>query len=324
VVLEAVAPEPDAAGSAAAARTVHLAPAASVECELPTRSSMRRARVHALPLGGEAGGSASGSTVLEIELLPVPAEGRPQTWTGLVGDYSTQLRAEPSPIPGAHTRIELQIEGRGNLDAVGALPLRAPEGWAIVRQDRMVESGGGTECVDYRRDPGAPGLFPAQSLALFDTRSGAFRWLGTPAVDTGEVEATSVPLASPGLLAWILLPFGFVLGAAFTGFIVSQRRTQHLGERRAAGKGKSASDGGTVGAEGGDWLDELAALLGTTAAILTSQGPRAALHAAGIEGDLARAVETLLDAYEAERFADSAEQSRVDPDPILERLRQRQ
>lgn len=94
-----------------------------------------RQRMPGFPFGammgmGEPRKQVVKSQEVKVKALPLPAEGKPASFTGAVGDFSIQAAASPTELAvGDPLAVELIVEGIGNFDAINAPALTQPEGW---------------------------------------------------------------------------------------------------------------------------------------------------------------------------------------------------
>jgi hypothetical protein len=127
-----------------------------------------------------------------LRVRPLPAEGRPPDFSGVVGELSIERRADPTRIAlGSSLRVALRLRGPGNLwDAPDPLPEDALSGAAelfrlspeqeLQRGERLLAS------VLFRYDlvPRSPGplLLPALRIPYFDPRTGRYEAAQAPAL----------------------------------------------------------------------------------------------------------------------------------------------
>ena len=70
------------------------------------------------------------SNPVELEVKQLPAEGKPQSFTGAVGVFKMETSASPLKVNlGDPLTMKMQISGRGNFDRVNAPQLLDGEGW---------------------------------------------------------------------------------------------------------------------------------------------------------------------------------------------------
>jgi hypothetical protein len=67
---------------------------------------------------------------LRLEILPLPKEGRPASFSGAVGQFDIDaIIANPKPAPGDPATLSVKIGGKGNFKGMGAPVLTDEEGW---------------------------------------------------------------------------------------------------------------------------------------------------------------------------------------------------
>lgn len=68
--------------------------------------------------------------VVELEVKPLPVAGRPESFSGAVGDFSISADGSPKSVKvGDPLTMTVSISGRGNFDRMGAPVLAEPTGW---------------------------------------------------------------------------------------------------------------------------------------------------------------------------------------------------
>lgn len=66
----------------------------------------------------------------KIEVLPLPKEGRPENFSGAIGQFTLDASASPRAVQaGEPVTLKLTVEGRGNFDAIAPPVLAATDGW---------------------------------------------------------------------------------------------------------------------------------------------------------------------------------------------------
>ena len=82
------------------------------------------------------------SNALEIEVLPLPQDGRPTDFSGLVGKFSIEVNAQPLELKaGDPITLSIGIGGKGNFRDTGALRFRDDDSFRAY-DPQAVESGG--------------------------------------------------------------------------------------------------------------------------------------------------------------------------------------
>ncbi len=115
---------------------------------------------------------------LALNVLEVPAEGRPAEYSGAVGRYAFDVQAAPLQLRvGEPITIEFRIQGRGNLDTIAPPPMAWPEEFRAY-DAKLVEQNAGDgvkrfEQVVIPRALTATNL-PAVRFAYFDPESGRY------------------------------------------------------------------------------------------------------------------------------------------------------
>ncbi len=67
-----------------------------------------------------------------LEVLPLPQEGRPDGFSGAVGEFNLTATASPKkPLPGDPVTLSLRLEGKGNFKALQPPQLTETEGWRV-------------------------------------------------------------------------------------------------------------------------------------------------------------------------------------------------
>jgi len=70
------------------------------------------------------------SNEIEVTVLPLPETGKPQNFSGAVGDFEIHMTAEPHSVTvGDPIAVELTISGNGNFDALSAPAMTGSTQW---------------------------------------------------------------------------------------------------------------------------------------------------------------------------------------------------
>jgi hypothetical protein len=114
------------------------------------------------------------SEQLPIEVMPLPEEGKPNSFTGGVGDFNLIAAADKIDVR-ANEAVTLtaKLEGRGNLAAIGEPKAKWPEGLEIYDSKGVAKSGPGgvgQKVFEFTLIPRIPGklTLPALELSYFD------------------------------------------------------------------------------------------------------------------------------------------------------------
>lgn len=282
---------------------------------------------------------------LRVVVLPLPEEGRPDSFTGAVGRYRIRASIEPAEVPvGEAAALVVEIEGEGNIRALPPPSLPEMDGVVIhpPAEDATVrEDGGrlvGTKRFTWILVPERPGRIelPDLSYAHFDPEARAYRVARTGAL---ALNVTGTALASddepaarlaglkarPGresTLGWVRSP-GFavlqlvpLLGIVFV-IVRGRRRTQPRKVGRRALRRRRAEAFARVRshATSSSFLIELETLVRDALAerldrseITRATGDEltATLRDAGVTPETAAATVALLERIEHARFSPTA------------------
>lgn len=70
------------------------------------------------------------SQEVKIKVLPLPTEGKPEHFSGAVGDFSISATASPNElVVGDPLAVDITVDGIGNFDALNPPSLMPPDGW---------------------------------------------------------------------------------------------------------------------------------------------------------------------------------------------------
>jgi hypothetical protein len=118
---------------------------------------------------------------LSINILPLPSDGKPNGFTGVVGRFQLEATANPTTVaPGDPITLQMTIVGEGNYDRIQppALPIDAPFrlfGDAVRQQGN---NGVRFEQVISPRDATATKI-PSIDFSFFDSESGSYRTISS-------------------------------------------------------------------------------------------------------------------------------------------------
>lgn len=130
------------------------------------------------------------SEPLVLTVHPIPDAGRPADFSGLVGDFKLSSTLEPDHIKaGESATLTVQVTGVGNVNRIPDLKVPEPAQTKVYAdqptiQTENTEAGsGGTKIMKWAFVPEKPGIVEIQplSVSFFDTGSGAYKKLETPA-----------------------------------------------------------------------------------------------------------------------------------------------
>lgn len=104
----------------------------------------------AYPMGRRTRNLRAAATAGDIEVLPVPTEGRPMNYTGAVGLYDIETRAQPTSVRvGDPIELTIEIFGEGPLNTLP--PPALDEQAGLAQAFRLPEHAPAGEVVSARR-----------------------------------------------------------------------------------------------------------------------------------------------------------------------------
>ncbi|MFH1571005.1 MAG: BatD family protein [Gemmatimonadota bacterium] len=124
------------------------------------------------------------SQPLEVEVLPLPAAGRPPGFSGAVGQYQLSVEAHPLNVAvGDPVTLKVTVSGVGNLQALSAPAIAGVTGLKVyepkVEESQVIQGGrlGGSRTFEYILIPERGGQLqvPALRVAYFDPEALAYR-----------------------------------------------------------------------------------------------------------------------------------------------------
>lgn len=281
------------------------------------------------------------STALPLVVLPVPEAGRPEGFTGAVGQFSMTGRIEPARVAaGDATVLSVEVEGAGNMKALPPPELPVLPGVDVFppSEEAEVETDGtlvhGRKRFTWVLVPRERGqlVVPEIRYPFYDPAAGGFETATVAplhlAVDPGDAVADdrerAVPrylktTPAPGRLAWVGSPWFAAAQAVplllLAGALVRRRRRgdrppsgRVLRRRRRALIRDMAAR--AAGGDGAFFTDADAAARSWVGARLDLD-PRLihdpeTVAAAGVTASTATALRHLLDRCAAARYAPAA------------------
>ncbi len=126
---------------------------------------------------------------LGLKVHPLPEQGKPANFSGLVGDFHMESKLEPASIKtGESATLTVQVSGRGNAKRMPDLQIPemnhtkiyADQPVLTIQQD---DKGlGGTKVMKWALVPEKPGQIeiPSLGLSFFDAQKKEYRILTTP------------------------------------------------------------------------------------------------------------------------------------------------
>lgn len=138
------------------------------------------------------------SEPLELSVLPLPQEGQPADFSGLVGTYEIQSKLEPSEIKAREsTTLTILMRGRGNVARIPDLKLPELEliktyaDQPVLKEETDDKGLLGSKTMKWALVPEKEGEFqiPSLSLSFFDTTSKQYRSIKTPLLSLSVLPA---------------------------------------------------------------------------------------------------------------------------------------
>jgi hypothetical protein len=123
------------------------------------------------------------SNPVEIEVLPLPEEGRPRSFTGLVGWLGVSASIDRSSLEtNDAVTLEVTVEGEGNLRGLAAPTIDFPGDFEVFPPevtesiDRSGSRVRGSRTYEYVLIPRSPGarIIPPVEMSYFDAESGLY------------------------------------------------------------------------------------------------------------------------------------------------------
>jgi hypothetical protein len=150
------------------------------------------------------------SDPVKIQVLPLPAENRPETFAGSVGEFALNVTASPTNIAvGDPIRVRVQVSGKGALEAINLKPLDGSREWrefTTYPPTTQVESTDplgieGSKTFQFDVVPQSTGVraLPALAFSYFDPVRKAYRTLGSAATPILVRPAGTAPLLAPAV-----------------------------------------------------------------------------------------------------------------------------
>ncbi len=145
------------------------------------------------------------STTQNWKITSVPSDGKPENFSGAIGDYTLTVKAQPDKVKvGEPISLEMTIDGKGNLDRVNAPVLTSTDGFKTytptskieLRDDLGLE---GRKIFTEAVVPLKVGSLPPISFTFFnpDLKQYVTRTAEAPRVVISEAPASPVAAATP-------------------------------------------------------------------------------------------------------------------------------
>lgn len=136
----------------------------------------------------------------QIEVLPLPVEGQPKSFSGAIGQFSIGVSSDnKSTRVNEPIMLSLKLSGEGNFDRIQAPELPEAEGWRSYPPESDFEADSvnefkGTKRFDYIFIPEKSGTLklPEVSFSFFDPAVKEYIELTSPAIEI-EVAPSNIP-----------------------------------------------------------------------------------------------------------------------------------
>lgn len=129
---------------------------------------------------------------LKLQILPLPAQGKPPGFSGLVGEFSIRSQIDKTEMQANDAlSYQVNISGSGNLQALKDLPVKFPTNFEVFDPkikntlNRKSARMSAAREVEYILIPQVAGNFTLEPLRIpyFDPQAKSYRILETPAYD---------------------------------------------------------------------------------------------------------------------------------------------
>ncbi len=140
----------------------------------------------------------------QIEVLPLPQDGKPSNFSGAIGDFSIQVAtdAENARV-GEPIMLSLKVAGQGNFDRISGPALAESKDWRSYKPESSMEPTGansmqGVKRFDYVFIPQAAGkrMLPEVTFSYFDPEDKEYVELSAP-----PIAVTVAPSLQPQMSA---------------------------------------------------------------------------------------------------------------------------
>ncbi len=146
---------------------------------------------------------------LALDVLPLPTEGKPLNFSGAIGTFTFTAAAlnPPRAQVGEPVSVRLYLNGEGNFERISAPALDLGEGWKVYTPKQTFtprsanEPQAGELLFEYVVIPLKEGQqrFPGVPFNYFDPRTGKYKTIHSPAVDTLVLPASAQSSPPPAV-----------------------------------------------------------------------------------------------------------------------------
>lgn len=147
------------------------------------------------------------SREISVEVMDVPAEGRPANFTGAVGRFRLSAQFEPpTGVTNQPVTLRVRFEGQGNAKLIELPKLELPPSFELYdtkSQAKFLRDGSSFKEFEVLVIPREPGTFniPALSVAVFDPESKKFTNVSAQPLNIAVTGSATTPGAAPTVTA---------------------------------------------------------------------------------------------------------------------------
>lgn len=143
----------------------------------------------------------------QVEVLPLPTEGKPASFSGAIGNFNMQVYSDTEQTEmGEPITLSVQIVGTGNFSRINGPPLAADANWRSYAPDSVMKSDSanslrGVKRFDYIMIPQQAGKIelPEVEFSYFDPETKSYVELKTPPFTIDVAESTHAHANVPAL-----------------------------------------------------------------------------------------------------------------------------
>jgi hypothetical protein len=154
--------------------------------------------------------------LVELEIKPIPEAGKPQDFSGAVGNFTLKTEAAPLRVsPGDPVTLKAMVSGTGSFDRMGAPILSGSQGWRVYPPSGKFEPGDdlgltGTKTFEMAVIPEAPAReLPPLRFTFFNPATAQYETLTgnpLPVIVEGAAIAAQPPGAATAQNSAVGLP----------------------------------------------------------------------------------------------------------------------
>jgi hypothetical protein len=130
------------------------------------------------------------SEPLELQIVPLPVQGKPKDFSGLVGSFTIASKLAPPKVrAGESATLTVQVSGRGNVHRIPDLKMPSIDSIKIYADQPVFAAAhdrnglAGAKTMKWAIVPELPGDYqiPPLSISFFDPKAGEYQVLKSPA-----------------------------------------------------------------------------------------------------------------------------------------------